>query len=72
MLKFKKKNPTQSCPFSRSLEKPLLPARNICQVTASMVWDTELPDAAKPWEFEQLTAGLISEPSIIGITDNQG
>lgn len=32
----------------------------------------ELRNATKSSEFEQLTAGLIRERSIIGITDNQG
>lgn len=71
VLKFKK-NPTQSCPFSRSLEKPLLPARKYLPSDIIDRVGAELPDAAKPWELEQLTAGLIREPSIIGITDNQG
>lgn len=33
--------------------------------------EAELHNAAKSSEFEQLTAGLIRERSIIGITDNQ-
>lgn len=66
------KTPTQTCPFPRSLEKQLLPARKSLVSDSIDCVDAELPDAAKPWEFEQLTAGLIREPSIIGITDNQG
>lgn len=73
VLKFKKKpNPKLSLFLSRSLEKPLLPARKYLPSDIIDRVGVELPDAVKPWELEQLTAGLIREPSIIGITDNQG
>lgn len=48
------------------------PARKFLPSDSADGVDAELPGAAQPWEFEQLTAALIREPGIIGITDNQG
>ena len=67
----KRKEKTQTCTSSRSLEKPLFSARKYLPSASIDQVDAELHKTAKSCEFEQLTAGLIREHSIIGITDNQ-
>lgn len=70
ILKFKEKKP-QTCTSSRSWERPLFLTRKYVTTVSTDHVDAELHNTAKSCEFEQLTAGLIREHSIIGITDNQ-
>lgn len=59
------------CTSSSSLEKALSSASKYLPSESTDHGEPELHNAAKSSEFEQLTAGLIRERNIIGITDNQ-
>lgn len=69
VLKFEGKK--KICTSSSSLEKALSSASKYLPSESTDHGEPELHNAAKSSEFEQLTAGLIRERNIIGITDNQ-
>jgi len=60
------------CTSSSSLETALSSASKYLPSDSTDHGQAKLRNATKSSEFEQLTAGLIRERSIIGITDNQG
>lgn len=75
ILKFKEKkknnNQAKPVPLPGAWKSRLSLQENSCQVRALITLMQSSIIQLESCEFERLTAGLIREPSIIGITDNQ-